>query len=161
MKHLDKYRNLDNTQRKIRLTIMDMIIEKDSTITLSEAEEYLSKKFKLDSGYIKEILNFFIDSNIMVVDDENINFIYPVSAIDTNHKVTLADSRKINAMCAIDAMGVSCTFDQDITINSNCSETGKDINIIIKDGKLDYVNNMDLRVLHINLDKHANWASSC
>ncbi|EQG56800.1 hypothetical protein QK3_2461 [Clostridioides difficile DA00145] len=46
-------------------------------------------------------------------------------------------------------------------INSICSATGKEIEVIIKNEKIEYVNNPNLRVLHINLDKHLNWAASC
>ncbi|MCU9807076.1 alkylmercury lyase family protein [Paraclostridium sp. AKS46] len=98
----------------------------------------------------------------MVVDDDGyINFIYPVSAHPTMHRVKLEDKREFNAMCAIDAMGWRCTFNQDIDIKSRCYVTGNEINISIKDGKVTSLNNPDLRVLHLNLDKHENWAANC
>ncbi|KPI51245.1 hypothetical protein IM33_13120 [Clostridioides difficile] len=161
MSQIEKYNSLDNTQQKIRISIMDMIIDKGSSITLQEATEYISKKLKTEKQYVKNTLQYFIDKNIMVVDGDSINFIYPVSALPTNHKVTLRDNRSFSAMCAIDAIGTSCTFNQDVRINSICSATGKEIEIVIKNEKVEYVNNPNLRVLHINLDKHSNWAASC
>ncbi len=161
MSQIEKYNSLDNTQQKIRISIMDMIIDKGSSITLQEATEYISKKLKTEKQYMKNTLQYFIDKNIMVVDGDSINFIYPVSALPTNHKVTLRDNRSFSAMCAIDAIGTSCTFNQDVRINSICSATGKEIEIVIKNEKIEYVNNPNLRVLHINLDKHSNWAASC
>lgn len=161
MSQIEKYNSLDNTQQKIRISIMDMIIDKGSSITLQEATEYISKKLKTEKQYMKNTLQYFIDKNIMVVDGDGINFIYPVSALPTNHKVTLRDNRSFSAMCAIDAIGASCTFNQDVRINSICSATGKEIEIVIKNEKIEYVNNPNLRVLHINLDKHSNWAASC
>lgn len=158
----NKYRNLDKTQKEIRVSIMDMIIEKERAVNLDEVKTYIKEKLNLEEDYISETLKFFIDKNIMVVDEENyINFIYPVSAHTTMHKVTLADKRQFNAMCAIDALGWRCTFNQDIDINSRCYTTGKEINISIRDGKLESINNPDLRILHINLDKYEDWASSC
>ncbi|MCC0684907.1 hypothetical protein KGF42_12525 [Clostridioides sp. ZZV15-6383] len=161
MSQIEKYNSLDNTQQKIRISIMDMIIDKGSSIKLQEATEYISKKLKTEKQYMKNTLQYFIDKNIMVVDGDSINFIYPVSALPTNHKVTLRDNRSFSAMCAIDAIGTSCTFNQDVRINSICSATGKEIEIVIKNEKIEYVNNPNLRVLHINLDKHSNWAASC
>lgn len=158
----NKYRNLNQIQKNIRVSIMDMIIEKERPVSLDESVVFLEDKLNLKKEYIKETLELFIDKNIMVVDDDGyINFIYPVSAHPTMHRVKLADNREFNAMCAIDAMGWRCTFNQDIDIKSRCYVTGNEINISIKDGKVTSLNNPDLRVLHLNLDKHENWASSC
>lgn len=158
----NKYRNLNQIQKNIRVSIMDMIIEKERPVSLDESLVFLEDKLNLKKEYIKETLKLFIDKNIMVVDDDGyINFIYPVSAHPTMHRVTLEDKREFNAMCAIDAMGWRCTFNQDIDIKSRCYVTGNEINISIKDGKVTSLNNPDLRVLHLNLDKHENWAANC
>lgn len=158
----NKYRNLNQIQKNIRVSIMDMIIEKERPVSLDESVVFLEDKLNLKKEYIKETLKLFIDKNIMVVDDDGyINFIYPVSAHPTMHRVTLEDKREFNAMCAIDAMGWRCTFNQDIDIKSRCYVTGNEINISIKDGKVTSLNNPDLRVLHLNLDKHENWAANC
>lgn len=158
----NKYSNLDRTQKNIRLSIMDMIIEKERPVSLNETISFLEKKFNLKSEYINEAFKLFVDKNIMVVDENNyINFIYPVSAHPTMHRVKLADNREFHAMCAIDALGWRCTFNQDIDIKSKCYTTGQDINISIRNGKISYINNPDLRILHLNLSKYENWASNC
>jgi hypothetical protein len=158
---VNKYRSLNKIQKHIRISIMDMIIEKKRSISLEETEVWLKNRLGLEENNIKEALRLFIDKNIIVVDEGYINFIYPVSALPTMHKVTLSDKREFYAMCAIDALGWRCTFNQDIDINSKCYVTGKNINISIKDGDIISINNPDLRVLHLNLDKHENWAASC
>lgn len=158
----NKYRSLDEIQKNIRVSIMDMIIEKERPVSIDESIVFLEDRLSLKREYIKETLELFVKKNIMVVDDENyINFIYPVSAHQTMHRVKLADNREFNAMCAIDALGWRCTFNQDIDIRSNCYVTGNEISISIKDGKITSLNNPNLRVLHLNLNKHENWASSC
>lgn len=101
MSQIEKYNSLDNTQQKIRISIMDMIIDKGSSVTLQEVTEYVSKKLNIEKEYIERTLQYFIYENIMVVDGNSINFIYPVSALQTNHKVTLRDNRSFSAMCAI------------------------------------------------------------
>ncbi|MGL6201167.1 MAG: organomercurial lyase [Lachnospiraceae bacterium] len=40
--------------------------------------------------------------------------IYPISAHQTIHQVILEDGRKLYAICAIDALGCTYTFGQDI-----------------------------------------------
>ena len=158
----NKYRNLNEIQKKIRVSIMDIIIEKQRPISLDESVCFLEDKLNLKKEYIQETLKLFINKNIMVVDDAGyINFIYPISAHPTMHRVRLSDNREFNAMCAIDALGWRCTFNQDIDINSKCCVTGKEINISIRDGKIISLNNPNLRVLHLNLKKYENWASSC
>lgn len=158
---VNKYRSLDKTQKNIRISIMDMIIEKKRPVSLEESKIWLKNKFNLEENYINETLKLFINKNIIVVDEDYINFIYPVSALPTMHKVTLSDKREFYAMCAIDALGWRCTFNQDIDINSKCYVTGKEMNISIKDGKITSINNPDLRVLHLNLDKYENWSANC
>ena len=53
------------------------------------------------------------------------------------------------------------TFGQDVEVNSVCSSTGKPLKLKVSDGKVVYTDNPDLRIIHINLEKHSEWASSC
>ena len=76
MSQIEKYNSLDNTQQKIRISIMDMIIDKGSSVTLQEVTEYISKKLNIEKEYIERTLQYFIYKNIMVVDGNSINFIY-------------------------------------------------------------------------------------
>ena len=162
MKNINKYRHLDNIQKEIRLEIMNVIIDKQTVVNLDDIMKHISSNMGMSKEYLRLTLEKFIKENIMVVDNnENVNFIYPVSAHPTMHKVKLNDGRKLNAMCAIDALGMSVTFNQDIKINSMCCVTGKEIEIDIKDNNIDYINNSNLCVLHINLEKYENWAASC
>ena len=108
------------------------------------------------------ILDSLLNENIIAADEEgNINFIYPVSAIKTNHKVRLADGREFNAMCAIDAMGTAFTFNQDVNIESKCSNCGEDIKVSIRNGKLHSYQPIDLHILHVDLNKNSDWSGEC
>lgn len=161
MSEVEKYKNLDETERHIRLSIMNMIIDEKRSVSVDEVVVKLSAELNLDEYRLVKTLEHFKNENVLVTDEENINFIYPVSALATNHNVTLDDGRSFYAMCAIDAIGTSCTFHQNVTINSMCCVRGTEINIRVKDEQIEYVNNQDLRVLHVNLDKHSEWAASC
>lgn len=63
---------------------------------------------------------------------------YPFSNEKTLHVVTIKDGyeRKVNAMCAIDALGVPFMFDADTNIDSSCAHCGKDIHVEIKNGRI-------------------------
>lgn len=158
---INKYKDLTDTQKQMRLFIIDMIIEKENYITLDYARLNLINKVNFNKYIIDEALRFFEEENIMVVNENKIEYIYPVSAYPTIHKVKLNDNREFNAMCAIDALGCRCIFNQDLEINSMCSVTGEKIKICIKDGNIDYINNKNLRILHVNLEKYDSWSSNC
>jgi hypothetical protein len=102
-----------------------------------------------------------VGKRVIVQDQEgNLNFIYPVSALATRHRVSLEDGRRCFAMCAVDAMGTAFTFEQDVEIQSECSECGKPISVRIERGRLAEVAPPDLRVLHVDLNKFENWAAA-
>ena len=119
------------------------------------------------------IINFTIDNNRpynlesdrdgMVVDEEakNVNFIYPVSSLETNHHVTLADGREFTAMCAIDAMGAAFTFHQDTEVHSVCAMCEEPVYVKIVDGKVADYAPKTLHALTFPLGELANWAGSC
>ena len=99
----------------------------------------------------------------MVVDEEekNVNFIYPVSSLETNHRVTLADGREFTAMCAIDAMGAAFTFHQDTEVHSVCAMCEEPVYVKIVDGKVADYAPKTLHALTFPLGELANWAGSC
>lgn len=91
----------------------------------------------------------------------NVNFIYPVSALPTHHKVYLQDGRSLSAMCAIDAMGVAFTLRQDIKVASKCSECGELIYIQIRNGQIVELSPDTTHALHVDLNQVDNWSGSC
>jgi len=98
----------------------------------------------------------------MVVDDQgNVPFIYPVSALPTHHRVTLADGRTFSAMCAIDAMGATFTFGQDMMIQSKCTVCNEPVRLRLRQGRIDDAAPADTQVLHMNLNQLDDWAASC
>ena len=57
-------------------------------------------------------------------------------------------------------MGTAFTFEQNVEIESECSECGKRIFVRIEEGRLAEVVPPDLRVLHVDLNKFENWAAA-
>ena len=109
-----------------------------------------------------KLVEQLVKKRAAVVDEQgNINFIYPVSALPTQHKVYLQDGRELFAMCAIDAMGVAFTFEQDTKIESKCCECGEDIFLQIKEGKIVELFPESTHALHVDLEKFDDWAGNC
>jgi alkylmercury lyase len=55
-------------------------------------------------------------------------YAYPFTAHSTGHSVQLG-SRVLNALCAVDALGVGAMFQQDVVVMSRCRTCGADIRI--------------------------------
>lgn len=155
-------KRLNEKERKARRFLMNYTIDNGETFNLNETTDILAQGI----GFTKRELENLFDSlknkaSIVVDQDENVNFIYPVSGLPTNHKVTLADGRSFSAMCAIDAMGTAFTFNQDIKIDSVCSNCGDPIHVEIEDGELVKYSPEDMHILHVDLNKNPNWSGDC
>ena len=100
---------------------------------------------------------------LAIEEDGTVSSIYPVSAKPSRHLVSLADGRTVYCMCAIDALGCAFTFNQDIVINSSCSNSGVAIRIVVKDKKICCALPCKdaMRVLHSDLKASDNWACCC
>jgi len=61
---------------------------------------------------------------------------YPFSAAETRHLVVFSDGHAVNALCATDALGIHFMLGKDITVRSLCPECGREIVIILKNGKV-------------------------
>lgn len=158
----NKYLDLTEIEKKLRRSLMNYTLQYKKPFNIKAPSIEVIKDIGLNIEKLNEIINRFVEKNIVVVNDKgDINFIYPVSALPTHHLVTLSDKRKFNAMCAIDSLGSTFTFGQDIEILSECSECGEKIKIEIKNGKIKRVSSKNIRVLHVDLNKHKNWSGSC
>ncbi|MCR5860611.1 bifunctional organomercurial lyase/mercury(II) reductase MerBA [Mesorhizobium sp. J428] len=70
--------------------------------------------------------------DLVVLDGERIVGAYPFTDQDTGHQVTL-DGRVLNAMCAVDALGIGAMTGRDIAIASRCRHCGAPIRITTRD----------------------------
>ena len=93
-------------QNELRLYIINFTIDNKRPYNLESDKEVTLQVLQMDEQEYEEIIQCLIDKDGMVVDEEekNVNFIYPVSALQTSHHVTLQDGREFTAMCAIDAI---------------------------------------------------------
>ncbi len=149
---------LTGVERKLRHYLLEQIIESGRPVNINS----LKQPEELRQLNTDDLIKSMVAKRVIVPDEEgNINFAYPVSALPTNHKVTLKDGRKLYAMCAVDAMGTAFTLKQDVCIDSICSHCGQEITVVIENEKIVELNPASAHVLHVDLENVDNWAGSC
>lgn len=150
-------------QNEIRLAIMEFIINEGRPFNIETDGFHALKNIKLSTiNDFHEIIGMLASKDGFVADEEqDVNFIYPVSALETRHKVTLADGRNFYAMCAIDAIGATFTFHQDTEVHSVCSVCEEEVYVKMQDGKAVEYRPQKLHALTFKLEELVNWAGSC
>ena len=153
----------NDAQNRVRLAIMNFIIDNKRPFSVTKDGYTALKGITLSSEQdFENIVEVLKEKDGIVTDeDQNVNFIYPVSAMPTNHRVTLADGRSFTAMCAIDAIGAAFTFHQDTEVHSKCTGCGTDVFVKVQDGKITDYSPKGLHALTFTLGEIANWAGSC
>lgn len=153
---------LESDEKKLRRFIMENIIEDGSSYNLREKRELASRKCGLSLEELDRLYQDLAHKRVLVADDkDNVNFVYPVSALETNHRVRLADGRSFTAMCAIDSMGSHFTFKQAVRIDSVCSNTGQRVFLSLEEGRLVDYGPEDLHILHVDLNKKSDCSGDC
>lgn len=153
---------LEDSEKAVRRFIMNNIINEREPYNLDSKLEEASLECELQMDRTRRIYESLVAKQVIVPDeDENVNFVYPVSALETNHRVSLKDGRSFTAMCAIDSIGSHFTFKQDVEINSICSNRGEKIHISLKDGEILDYSPRDLHILHVDLNKNDDWSGDC
>jgi hypothetical protein len=141
----------------LRHEILTAIIRRQRPLSSADLQEA-----GFETSVLEELLQSLVAKRAIVRDGEgSIVFAYPVSAEATGHRVTLADGRTFNAMCAVDALGCAFTFRQNVRIASRCSECRQPVAVEIKDGELADFSPPGLHVLHVDLNRNDNWSGSC
>lgn len=108
-----------------------------------------------------DALGPLFDKGVVARDqDGRLAFAYPVSATSTRHRVTLGDGRAFHAMCAVDALGAAFTFRQPARITSSCSRCGAPVAASVGPDGAWRATPDDLRVLHVDLSRRADWAAT-
>ena len=148
-------------ENELRLSIINDTVNMGRPFHLESDRFSVLKRLNMTEKEYEEICSRLIEEDGMVVVDNQVNFIYPVSALPTNHKVILADGRTFTAMCAIDAVGAAFTFHQDTEVHSACSGCGAPVYIKIKNGKVMEYSPKEVHALSFPLGELENWAGSC
>ena len=141
---------LDDRESMFRKKMLDRMI---STQDLLHQDDF--------AGEEKEILKSLVDKDVLVLEEGQIVFAYPVSKKPTNHHVELADGRAFFSMCATDALGSTFVFGQDTKISSICPVSGEEIHVTIKNKEIVEYSPKNIHVIHVDLAAVENWAANC
>ena len=152
---------LTGEEKRLRRYIMNTIIDRACPYNLEENLERASADLDIPVEKVRELEESLREKRVVSIQDGFVNFIYPVSALVTNHKVHLSDGREFFAMCAIDGIGTSFTFKQDISLSSSCSKCGEEVYLELVDGEILKYYPEDLHVLHVDLNKNRDWSGNC
>lgn len=156
------HQKFNERQNKVRLYIINFIVTEGRAFNLKQDMETVLEALAMEEAEYRAICDVLLERDGMVVDEEqNVNFIYPVSSMATNHRVTLEDGRSFTAMCAIDAMGAAFTFHQNTEVHSVSAVSGEPIYVKIVDGEVAEYSPKTLHALTFPLGEMANWAASC
>ncbi|MGP2492902.1 bifunctional organomercurial lyase/mercury(II) reductase MerBA [Mesorhizobium sp. PUT5] len=92
----------------------------------------LAEHTELSEMAIRPLLDELHRRDLVVLDRERIVGAYPFSDHNTGHRVTLG-GRTLNAMCAVDALGIGAMTDHDTAITSQCRHCCAPIRITTRD----------------------------
>lgn len=154
-------RKFTRRQNELRLYIIDQVISNGHYSIEGDKEAALRALSMSPEEYDEIIAVLKFQDGLVTDEDGNVNFIYPVSALETKHHVKLADGRNFMAMCAIDALGAAFTLHQDTVVDSECAVTGTPIHVEIKNGKVVNYSPKTLHALTFPLGEVSNWSGSC
>ncbi|MBB4190021.1 mercury(II) reductase [Rhizobium aethiopicum] len=121
---LNRWSGYDPATDRIRVALLQLYAE-DGRAPVTAA---LAERTGLSETDVQPLLEELRRRDLVVLDGERIVGAYPFSDHNTDHRVVL-DGRTLNAMCAVDALGIGAMTDRDIAIASQCRHCGAPIRI--------------------------------
>ena len=162
MEQQNVHKKFDDRQNQVRLFIIEFTVNEGRAFNLEADKRCVLDALSMSEEEYWSIIEVLKAKDGMVTDEEqNVNFIYPVSALPTNHHVTLADGRSFTAMCAIDAIGAAFTFHQDTEVHSVSAVSGEPVFVKIVNGEVADYAPKTLHALTFPLGQLSIWAGSC
>lgn len=113
---------------RVRTALLQLYAEKGRAPTPGA----LAARAGLTETAVRPLLGNLRHRDLVVLDGERIVGAYPFTDRDTGHHVDL-NGRTLNAMCAVDALGIGAMCGRDIAIASRCRHCGAPIRITTRD----------------------------
>lgn len=124
----DRWGDRDRLVDRVRVALLKLYAEAGRAPTQSA----IAKHTGLSETTVRSLLDELRSRDLVVLDGDGIVGAYPFTDRDADHQVTL-DGRVVNAMCAVDALGIGAMTDRDIAIASRCRHCGAPIRIATRD----------------------------
>ncbi|MFX0125528.1 MAG: alkylmercury lyase family protein [Candidatus Hodarchaeota archaeon] len=140
-------KSLSHEENEVRRFILTQTPKLGRLPSLTEVEQAFTK---FSEEEITAILTKLDQLDVIHLNNEQKTIIaaYPFSGKPTPHKVTFKseDYNSINAMCAIDALGVGFMLNCDVVIESSCNHCNDKIKIVIEDNEIVFLSPEELVV---------------
>ncbi|MGH6752291.1 MAG: FAD-dependent oxidoreductase, partial [Bradyrhizobium sp.] len=124
----DRWSDRDRLVDWVRVALLKLYAEAGRAPTQSA----LAKRTGLSETTVHLQLEELHSRDLVVLNGNRIVGAYPFTDRDADHQVTL-DGRVVNAMCAVDALGIGAMTGRDIAIASRCRHCGAPIQITTRD----------------------------
>lgn len=125
---LNRWSGYDPATDRVRVTLLRLYAEHGRAPTPGA----LAERTATSETTIQPLLQELRRRDLVVLDGYRIVGAYPFTDRDTGHRVTL-DGRSLNAMCAVDALGIGAMTGHDVAIASHCRNSGAPIRITTRD----------------------------
>jgi len=125
---LNRWSGYDPATDRVRVALLQLYAEHGRAPT----PDALAMRAALSETAIRPLLEELRRRDLVVLDGDKIVGAYPFTDREAGHRVTL-DGRTLNAMCAVDALGIGAMTDRDIAITSPCRHCGAPIRIATRD----------------------------
>ncbi|MER9607566.1 bifunctional organomercurial lyase/mercury(II) reductase MerBA [Mesorhizobium sp. M0312] len=120
-----RWSGYDPITDRIRVALLQLYVEDGR----APVPATLAERTGLNEPTIWSQLEELRRRDMVVLEGGRIVGAYPFSDRETGHRVTL-DGYIVNAMCAVDALGIGAMTDRDISIASRCRHCGAPIRIV-------------------------------
>ena len=124
----DRWSDRDRLVDRVRIGLLKLYAEAGRAPTQSA----IAKRAGLSETTVQLQLEELHSRDLVVLNGDRIIGAYPFTDRDADHQVTL-DGRVVNAMCAVDALGIGAMTGRDIAITSRCRHCGAPIQITTRD----------------------------
>ena len=125
---LNRWSGYDPATDRVRVALLQLYAEHGR----APDPGALALRAGLSEMAVRPLLEDLRRRDLVVLDGDRIVGAYPFTDRETGHRVTL-DGRTLNAMCAVDALGIGAMVDRDIAIVSHCRHRGPPIRITTRD----------------------------
>jgi len=124
----DRWSGYDPATDRVRVALLQLYAEDGRAPTTGT----LAERAGVSETAVRLLLQELRRRDLVVLEGEQIVGAYPFTDRDTGHWVAL-DGRDLNAMCAVDALGIGAMIDRDVAITSRCRHCGAPIRITTRD----------------------------
>jgi mercury(II) reductase len=125
---LNRWSGYDPATDRARVALLQLYVEHGRAPAIAA----IANRAGFGEAAVPPLLDELRRRDLVVLDGERIVGAYPFTDQDRGHQVTL-DGRVLNAMCAVDALGIGAMTDRDVSIASSCRHCGAPIRITTQD----------------------------